>query len=117
VRIGARLASLTEEQRVDMYLRVRGVMERIGGRPLESPGIVYRSVRRWFEGPSTPDVTIQQPPQQPEPAVRHDEAVWVRYARAIAAYVPKDYDGSVAAIVAREVVNTAADPIPGWRGV
>ena len=117
VRLGARLASLTEEQRVDMYLRVREVMERIRDRPSESPGIVYRSVRRWFKVPSTPDVTVDEPRQQPEPSVRHDEAVWVRYARAIAAYVPKDYDGSVAAIVASEVVNTAADPIPGWRGV
>ena len=80
VRIGARLASLTEEQRVDMYLRVREVMERIRDRPSESPGIVYRSVRRLLAGSAAgrtrPD---EEPRQQPRTRRgRHDDAVWDR---------------------------------------
>ena len=121
VRMGARLASLTEEQRVDLYLRVREVMERIRDRPSESPRIVYRSLRRLLAGSPAgasepPDEEPRQQPE-PEPAARHDDAIWDRYARAIAAYVPKDYDGSVAAFIASEVVNTEADPIAGWRAV
>ncbi len=117
VRIGARLASLNEEQRVDMYLRVREVMERIRERPSESPGIVYRGVRRWLGGAAPANETSEEPQQQGEPAARHDGAVWDRYARAIAAYVPRKYDGSLAAFIASEGVGTAADPIAGWRGI
>jgi thioesterase domain-containing protein len=119
VRMGARIASLTEEQRVDLYLRVREVMERIRDRPSESPGIVYRSLRRLVarSASAASEPTDEARRQEPEPSARHDDAVWARYLRAIAAYVPKDYDGSVAALIASEVVNTGADPIAGWRAV
>jgi thioesterase domain-containing protein len=116
VRIGARLASLDEEQRVDVYLRVRELMDRIRDRPSESPAIVYRSVRRLLAGAGASGDAGQELPCV-EPLARHDGAVWDRYARAIAAYVPRDYDGSVGAFIASDVVGTPADPIAGWRAV
>jgi thioesterase domain-containing protein len=115
VRIGARVRSLTEDQRVDLYLRVLEWMERISDRPAESPGMVYRGLRRMIAGQSPDDGDAPSDPTGA--AERHDRAVWDRYARAIAAYVPRRYDGSVAAFVAEEVVNTPADPIAGWRTV
>jgi thioesterase domain-containing protein len=115
VRIGARVRSLSEDQRVDLYLRVLEWMERIADRPAESLGMVYRGLRRIISG--QPPESSDSQPDQPEAAGRHDRAVWDRYARAIAAYVPRRYDGSVAAFVAEEVVNTPADPIAGWRTV
>ena len=115
VRISARIRSLTEEQRVELYLRVREWMERISERPSESPGMIYRGLKRMVSGQALD--TEDTEPDQREGAGRHDQAVWDRYARAIAAYVPKRYDGSVAAFIAGEVVNTPADPIAGWRAV
>jgi thioesterase domain-containing protein len=115
VRAGARIRSLTEDQRVDLYLRVRELMDRLSDRPSESAGMVYRGLRGMIAGQSADAADSHADP--PETARRHDQTVWDRYARAIAAYVPRRYDGPVAAFIAEEVVNTAADPVAGWRAV
>jgi thioesterase domain-containing protein len=121
VRLAARLASLSEEHRVDVYLRARDAMERMWDQPSEGPGIVYRLLRR-IVGRRTVDEDENdrrgaESDERPALVPRHDDAVWARYARATAAYVPKKYDGSVGAFIAKDVLHTPADPIEGWRAV
>jgi hypothetical protein len=121
VRVTARVANLSEERRVDVYLRVRDGIERMRDRPSEGPGIVYRRLRR-FIGRRNADEDgnerrEKEPDDRPALVPRHDDAVWARYARATAAYVPKKYDGSVGAFIANDVLHTSADPIEGWRAV
>ena len=121
VRQAARLASLSEEQRVDVYVRVRYALERMWDQPSAGPGIVYRRLRR-IVGRRTvdddeSDGRAGESDERPALVPRHDDAVLARYARATAAYVPKKYDGSVGAFIANDVLHTPADPIEGWRAV
>jgi thioesterase domain-containing protein len=119
VRLTAHMTALDDERRVEMAL---GLSEALRQMPWK-PGATIRAGRRTIR------TVLKRPPASPMvhstpasttasiPLVRHDDAVWNRYARAEAAYAPRWYGGSAAVFVGDEIVNTPDDPTPGWRRV
>jgi thioesterase domain-containing protein len=117
LRAAARLARLDEERRVDIYLRVNEALLQIAEQPYAAPVICLRKVRSllWRKRPSTApsDGAAAAEPS----ALRHDAVVWRRYTRAVAAYVPRRYDGSAGVFVAEEerARGGSGDPFPTWQ--
>lgn len=118
LRIAARVARLDDEQRVDLYLRVREALAETVP-PAYTAKLVYRTLRELLRsgiaaGPFTHSAVRQQASRA---VLRHDDAVWRRYTRAVAAYAPRRYTGPAAIFVGEELVNTPVDPTAGWRHV
>ena len=117
IRAAARMARFDDERRVDVYLRACGALQHVAQHPATGPRFVYQKLWRLTQRtnamPSAEAVSQSSPPS----VLRHNLPVWRRYTRAVAAYVPRRYDGSAAVLVGDEVVSMRVDPVDRWRRV
>jgi thioesterase domain-containing protein len=115
VRRVARAARLTEDRRVDAFLRAREAAIEMSRQPRAIPRVAVGLLSTLLRaGAKRPDGG--SPARADETfAPRHNEVIWSRYTRALEAYVPRPYDGPAAIFVAEAAQNTPADPTPTWR--
>ena len=115
VRVVARAAGLTEDRRVDAFLRARDAALEMSGQPRAIPrvaaGLLSSLLRAGARRRDTGDGVRGEGTFAP----RHNEAIWSRYTRALEAYVPRVYDAPVGIFAAAEAQDTGADPLPTWR--
>lgn len=114
VRRVARAARLTEDRRVDAFLRAREAALEMTRQPRAIPrvaaGLLTTLLRAGARRPEAAPASRGDETFAP----RHNEVVWSRYTRALDAYVPRAYDGPAAIFVAAEAQNTPADPTATW---
>ena len=114
--IASPLLRHNDEQRVDAALRLAERIRKIAAHPAASLKKGPKLIRAWLAG-SERQASVRRTSEGCSTPVRHIQAVWDLYERAVAVYVPRRYDGPAAIFLAEDVVNTADDPSEGWRKV